>query len=77
METGRRLLDTTITFSLEQNGTRPERVSRGLGLEALSCEPLTVSLASSGSARSLGRWIRALWTRVLVLPEQPTCRKSL
>lgn len=30
METGRRLLDTTVTFSLEQNGTRPERVSRGL-----------------------------------------------
>uniref|UniRef100_A0A8C0HTX1 ER membrane protein complex subunit 1 n=1 Tax=Balaenoptera musculus TaxID=9771 RepID=A0A8C0HTX1_BALMU len=26
METGRRLLDTTITFSLEQNGTRPERM---------------------------------------------------
>ncbi|XP_036208721.1 ER membrane protein complex subunit 1 isoform X10 [Myotis myotis] len=26
VETGRRLLDTTITFSLEQNGTRPERL---------------------------------------------------
>ncbi|XP_063487775.1 ER membrane protein complex subunit 1 isoform X26 [Symphalangus syndactylus] len=26
VETGRRLLDTTITFSLEQSGTRPERV---------------------------------------------------
>ncbi|XP_058300234.1 ER membrane protein complex subunit 1 isoform X4 [Hylobates moloch] len=26
METGRRLLDTTITFSLEQSGTRPERL---------------------------------------------------
>ena len=30
-ETGRRLLDTAITFSLEQNGTRPERVGQGLG----------------------------------------------
>ncbi|XP_054389044.1 ER membrane protein complex subunit 1 isoform X6 [Pongo abelii] len=26
VETGRRLLDTTITFSLEQSGTRPERL---------------------------------------------------
>ncbi|XP_048962532.1 ER membrane protein complex subunit 1 isoform X4 [Canis lupus dingo] len=26
VETGRRLLDTSITFSLEQNGTRPERL---------------------------------------------------
>ncbi|KAJ1064855.1 hypothetical protein K5549_005664 [Capra hircus] len=26
VETGRRLLDTAITFSLEQNGTRPERL---------------------------------------------------
>uniref|UniRef100_A0A452UY34 ER membrane protein complex subunit 1 n=1 Tax=Ursus maritimus TaxID=29073 RepID=A0A452UY34_URSMA len=26
VETGRRLLDTTITFSLEQNGTQPERL---------------------------------------------------
>uniref|UniRef100_A0A7N5JZ33 ER membrane protein complex subunit 1 n=1 Tax=Ailuropoda melanoleuca TaxID=9646 RepID=A0A7N5JZ33_AILME len=26
VETGRRLLDTTIAFSLEQNGTRPERL---------------------------------------------------
>ncbi|XP_004741388.1 ER membrane protein complex subunit 1 isoform X7 [Mustela putorius furo] len=26
VETGRRLLDTTVTFSLEQNGTRPERL---------------------------------------------------
>uniref|UniRef100_A0A8C4MAA3 ER membrane protein complex subunit 1 n=1 Tax=Equus asinus asinus TaxID=83772 RepID=A0A8C4MAA3_EQUAS len=35
VETGRRLLDTTITFSLEQKGTRPERVSRSLCLQVL------------------------------------------
>uniref|UniRef100_A0A2K6Q6E7 ER membrane protein complex subunit 1 n=1 Tax=Rhinopithecus roxellana TaxID=61622 RepID=A0A2K6Q6E7_RHIRO len=35
VETGRRLLDTTITFSLEQSGTRPERVRQSLSLQTV------------------------------------------
>ena len=52
VETGRRLLDTAITFSLEQNGTRPERVSRGLRLLRLG--PSFLGLSSAPRVPAVG-----------------------
>lgn len=39
VETGQRLLDTTITFNLEQGGAKPQQVSREGLFRSLQCPP--------------------------------------
>lgn len=65
VETGQRLLDTTITFSLEQGGAKPQQVSREGLFQSLQCSPFP-GLAgwepcSQGEKHSKDYSITLLW----------------
>lgn len=63
VETGQRLLDTTITFTLEQGGAKPQQVSREGLFQSPQCSPFPGLAAKEKHSRDYS--ITLLWFHLI------------